>query len=83
MIFRYLRKRIGFAIEYRTTYAEGPSSNQFLVSFDVESLFTNIPIYETITIILNKLFPSDDARYYGFRFNRSEFKTLLELIICQ
>ena len=54
-------------------------SKQYLVSFDVESLFTNIPIYETIAIILNKLFPTEDTIYCGF--NKSEFNTLLELSV--
>ncbi len=32
--------------------------NNFLVSYDVESLFTNVPLHETIDIILNLLFSS-------------------------
>ena len=35
------------------------SSNQFLVSFDVKSLFTNIPLSQTIDIIANYIFSSD------------------------
>ena len=53
--------------------------NQYLVSFDVESLFTNIPIYETIDIILDKLFPNDDTIYCGF--SKLDFKKLLELSV--
>ena len=37
------------------------NSNTFLVSYDVESLFTNVPVSETINIIISKLFPSDDS----------------------
>ena len=35
------------------------SSNQFLVSFDVKSLFTNVPLSQTIDIIANYIFFSD------------------------
>ena len=47
-----------------------------LSSFDVESLFTNIPLDETINICLNKLFLNSDV-FEGF--NRSQFKSLLEI----
>ena len=55
------------------------NSNQFLVSCDVESLFTNVPTQETIDIILNKLFPTTDATYCGF--SKSDFNTLLKLAV--
>ena len=51
----------------------------FMVSFDVENLFTNIPLSETIAIILQKLFPSLNSISSGF--TRSSFKTLLELAV--
>ena len=35
------------------------SSNQFLVSFDVKSPFTNVPLSQTIDIIANYIFSSD------------------------
>ena len=35
------------------------SSNQFLVSFDVKSLFTNVPLSQIIDIIANYIFSSD------------------------
>ena len=56
------------------------NSNSHLVSYDVESLFTNIPVSETIDIIISKLFPSSDAIYCGF--SRTEFATLLKLAVC-
>jgi hypothetical protein len=56
------------------------NSSKFLVSYDVESLFTNIPIHETINIILNKLFPTNDHLFHNF--NKLQFKTLLELAVC-
>ena len=51
----------------------------FMASFDIESLFTNIPLSETINIILQKFFPSPNDTYNGF--NKSLFKTMLELAV--
>ena len=36
-------------------------SSLLMASFDVESLFTNVPVGETIDIILSKLFPESDS----------------------
>jgi hypothetical protein len=62
------------------TKVKSINPNLFLVSYDVESLFTNIPIKETIEIILNALFPTSNTYYAGL--NRLQFKTLLELAVC-
>ena len=62
------------------------SKNTFMASFDVKSLFTNIPLEETISIIINELFQnkevlevklenSGDIVYY----NKTDFKSLLDL----
>ena len=32
------------------------NSNQVMVSFDVKSLFTNVPLQETIDLISNKIY---------------------------
>ena len=52
--------------------------NQRMVSFDVESLFTNIPTQETINIILDRAYKDNATEYYGLK------KETLEklLIIC-
>ena len=51
--------------------------NQYILcSFDVESLFTNIPLDETINICLDKLFHNSDT-FEGY--NRQQFKSLLEI----
>src|ERR1700761_3534460 len=50
-----------------------------MISLDIENLFTNVPVTETINIILNKLFPDDYVCYHGF--NRDEFRTLLSLAV--
>ena len=53
------------------------ADNLFMTSFDVENLFTNIPLHETITICLDYLFPDDSSNVLGL--SRKLFKTLLEL----
>ena len=53
------------------------SDDLFVVSFDVESLFNNIPIHETINICLNYyLFPHDNSTVIGLA--KKLFRTLLE-----
>ena len=54
-------------------------SDLFMVSLDIESLFTNIPVEETINIILNKIFIEPDFLYHSF--NRPQVKKLLELAV--
>ena len=53
--------------------------NSYMVSFDVQSLFTNVPLIETIEIILNKLFPTQNTVFNGFdMFN---FRRILEIAV--
>ena len=47
-------------------------NNVVMASFDVTSLFTNIPLDETIHIISNRLF-SNAVRFHGL--TQLEFKT--------
>ena len=47
-----------------------------MASFDIENLFTNVPLLETINICLNYLFPCSDTTILGF--DRNSFKSLLE-----
>ena len=50
----------------------------FMASFDVNSLFTNIPLDETIEICVKNLF----GRKHKFKgFNKSEFRTLLQFAV--
>ena len=53
------------------------NTNLFMSSFDVESLFTNIPLNETIEICINKLYPRKNMKIKGLR--KKDLKTLLEL----
>ena len=46
----------------------------FMASFDISSLFTNIPIDETIDIIINRLF-SSSTQFSGF--SHAQFRKLL------
>ncbi|XP_069976323.1 uncharacterized protein, partial [Penaeus vannamei] len=56
---------------------EIPHANDYvLASFDVTNLFTNVPLDETIDIIMNSLFDKSD-KVLGF--NRMYFKKLLDI----
>ena len=55
------------------------NSHSFMFSFDVQSLFTNVPLYETIDIIINKLFPTDTDIFQNF--DKHSFRKLLELAV--
>ena len=54
------------------------SENLYMVSYDVESLFTNIPLHETIDICLNSLF---NGCSHVIGITRDLFKKLLELSV--
>ena len=62
----------------RTINSDIDTRNVFMASFDVASLFTNIPVNETIGIISNALF-SDHQFFHGL--DRSEFEKLLSLSV--
>ena len=50
------------------------NSNLFMASLDVDSLFTNIPLDETINIIIEKLFSENGTVH---NLNKDQFKCLL------
>ena len=54
------------------------TNNVIMVSFDIKSLFTNIPLDETIDIIVNKCF-SNTYRFHGFTQQR--FPNLLTMTV--
>ena len=57
-----------------------PNSDKYIMaSFDVENLFTNIPVSETIDIILSKLFLDKNCTFLGM--TKMFFKSLLELAV--
>ena len=53
-------------------------NDHLLVSFDVKSLFTNVPLDETIEIILNRIY---DKNEISTDIRKSEIKELLKLCI--
>ena len=48
------------------------NSDKYMISFDVESLFTNVPTTETIEIILNRIY-KDGLKIFQ-RFERATLK---------
>ena len=50
-----------------------------MVSFDVSSLYTNVPVPETFDIILKNLFKAGDVLYLGY--SRKLFFEMLNLAI--
>ena len=48
-----------------------------MTSFDISSLFTNIPLQQCNNIVLDNIFINPNTTYHGF--NRNNFKKLLEL----
>ena len=54
------------------------STNRYIVSFDVESLFTNVPTLETIDLILELAFAQNNTTFHAL--SKDELKELL--ILC-
>ena len=50
-----------------------------MASYDVSNLFTNVPLTETINIILDELFTSPSSTFLGL--TRNLFRTFLELAV--
>ena len=50
-----------------------------MASFDVSSLFTNVPVKETINIILDRCFENKESKFHGL--SRRQLKELLELCV--
>ena len=55
------------------------SSDTIMASFDVENLFTNIPLDETIDICIKKFFPSDNSTIMGL--SQQYFREFLDLAV--
>ena len=53
------------------------SRNQVMVSFDVVSLFTNVPLSETTELIADRIYTEDNPN--AAPFNRDIFKKLMFL----
>ena len=74
---------LNFAKELVDLDLSSHSSEVVFASFDVTSLFTNIPVQETIEIILNRLFQDNDFIFDNYEcqsaLNKSQLKELLQL----
>ena len=55
------------------------ASDAHMCSFDIKSLYTNVPVSETIDIIMEKIFTQDVKTHFGFTCK--EFKKLLEMAL--
>ena len=55
-------------------------SNKYMVSYDVKSLFTNVPLVETIDITMNRLYRSEHVT--APNMPEAVLRNLLELCVC-
>ena len=56
------------------------NEDDILVSYDVTALFTNVPLDETIKILVNKAFTSDwFNKTYGLNLQQDQLAILLEI----
>ena len=67
-----------FAFVNELLHLDFNTNNVYMASFDITSLFTNVPLNETIDIIINKCFVSS-TKFHGF--SQFEFRKLLELSV--
>ena len=56
------------------------SLNQIMISFDVDNLYTNVPVHEAIEITLDTLFKTSKSA--NIVYTRSQFKELLKMAVC-
>ena len=72
--FSYIRNLFDFV---RKIHGINNSKGRVMISFDIDNLYTNVPVYETIDITL-------DTRQFSplILFSRSQFKRLLEIAVC-
>ena len=67
--FEFVKKIIGIQ----------DSANQVMISFDVDNLYTNVPVNEAIEITLDMLFKRSNQ--LDIPFTRLQFKQLLEMAV--
>jgi len=64
--------------DFVTDICKVPNSDRFyMCSFDIKSLYTNVPVNETIDLIINNLFTTGTTMINGL--NASQFRKLLNL----
>ncbi|CAF1468155.1 unnamed protein product, partial [Didymodactylos carnosus] len=74
--FSFVKDTFDFVKRLRTVKKV---NEKVLVSFDVDSLFTNVPVDETIEIILKLIYKS--GKPGDVPFERDQFKQLLEMAV--
>ena len=74
----------GFTVKDSFTFVDEiltQSSDLYMASLDVDALFTNIPLDETIDICLKKLFKTPDTLVKGI--SKNDFrKGMLMILLC-
>ena len=68
---------ISNSYDFMNFITNNQNSDCIMCSFDVKSLFTNIPLDETIEIILNQVTPTNDSIFNNF--SRKQLKSTLEI----
>ena len=53
------------AIVSELQHLDSPNENLFMTSYDIENLYCNVPLKETVNIILNRMFTSDSCTFLG------------------
>ena len=67
------------AFELLTKFETFVNEDDILVSYDVTALFTNVPLDETINILVNKAFADDwFNKTYGLNLQKDQLVKLLE-----
>ena len=74
VVTKYSRYTIRDSFEFAKVIREVSCSNTFMASFDVKSLFTNVPLMETINICADALFQDNNLT-----LTRSSFIELMQL----
>ena len=70
-----------YTVKYSFEFAKeitNQNSNCFMASLDVDSLFTNVPLDETIKICIDELFKSDTT---VSRLNKMEIIEMLSITL--
>ena len=58
-------------------HLDSPNENLFMKSYDIENLYCNVPLKETVNIIIDRTFTSDSCTFLGL--SKQLFRTLLEI----
>ena len=75
----YIKDSFEFVNKIKNTVLNKEKS-YIMCSFDVESLYTNVPVYEAIDATLDHMFKP--SKRIDLPFNRDQMKKLLEMSVC-